>query len=85
MSLTIQDKYELMRIMRDRSCAWTILDQSGLSKGELSNAIDAIDDYWEANKLSIKQAMDAAVGKTLTVATAKAVWKAWLTWIAKGE
>lgn len=49
-----------------------------LSKAEIKAAVQAIEDYWETNRANIKANIDAAVGRTISVALAKKLGKYWL-------
>lgn len=49
-----------------------------LSRSDLKAAFQAIEDFWQANKLTLKTAMDAAAGTTLTNAQARILGREWL-------
>ena len=49
-----------------------------LNKTQLKAAFQAVEDFWEANRISLKQSMDTAAGQTISVALAKKIGKYWL-------
>ncbi len=49
-------------------------------KPTLKAVFQALDDFWEANRLVLKADMDAAAGVTLPNPLAKALGKIWLAW-----
>jgi hypothetical protein len=46
----------------------------------LTAIFQAIDDFWEANRATLKADMDAAAGATIPNPLAKALGKIWLLW-----
>ncbi len=49
-------------------------------KPTLKAVFAALDDFWEANRATLKAEMDAAAGSTLPNPLAKALGKIWLHW-----
>lgn len=49
-----------------------------LTKDQLLSTIQAIEDWWDANRATLKSAMEAAAGATLSNALAKTIAKYWL-------
>ena len=49
-----------------------------LSGEDLKDTFQAIEDFWETNKITLKGQMDTAAGVTLTNNQAKVLGRAWL-------
>lgn len=56
---------------------------TSLTLPQLKAAFQAIEDFWQTNKVSLKGQMDAAAGATLTADQSKALGKAWLKKMAE--
>lgn len=49
-----------------------------LTKQQLRDGIQAIEDWWEDNKIDLKSDIDTAVGQTISNPLAKQMYKWWL-------
>lgn len=49
-----------------------------LTKAQLKAAFQAVEDFWETNRVTLKASMDAAAGVTMSNALAKKIGKFWL-------
>jgi len=49
-----------------------------LTKAEIKAALQAIENWFESERINIKSAVDAAVGRTVGVALAKELGKIWM-------
>lgn len=50
------------------------------NKSQVLAAFQAIEDFWEANKATLKADVDTALGVTTTAAFAEKILAAWLSW-----
>ena len=51
-----------------------------LTKAELKAAFQAIEDFWEDNRVSLKSDIDSAIGRSISNTLAKKLGKYWLQW-----
>lgn len=51
-----------------------------LTKAQLKVGFQAIEDFWEANRATLKFGIDTAVGQNISNALAKKMVKFWLQW-----
>lgn len=49
-----------------------------LTKAELKAGFQAIEDFWETNRATLKSDIDTAVGQNISIALAKKMGKFWL-------
>jgi len=49
-----------------------------LTKAQYKAALQAIDDWWEANRINLKASMDSAIGQTISNSLAKKIGKYWM-------
>jgi hypothetical protein len=68
-----------------RGLAKPDLCDSKLSKFQVRDAFQALDDFWETNRLTLKSNMETAIGASISNQLAKKLGKAWLAYKAEGE
>lgn len=56
-----------------------------LTKPQLKTAFQAVEDFWEANRIALKSQIDTAVGQSISNALAKKIGKYWLQYKWGGE
>lgn len=83
--LTNAQKFEIHKLIRQSGFGKTELTAAGVSAPKLGDAFQAVEDFWESNRPTIKSDIDAAIGFTTTNAFAKKIGKAWLAWKWGGE
>ncbi len=83
--LTDAQKFEMHKLIRQINFGKTELKAAGVAAPKLGDAFQAVEDFWEANRPTLKSNIDTAIGFTTTNAFAKKIGKAWLAWKWGGE
>ena len=85
MVLTNSEFTKLVGLFRQDPTAMSELKNAAITKSQLRAGFDAVNDDYEARRLTIKELIDADMGTTTTNAFAKKLGKAWLNWKTGGE
>ncbi len=55
-------------------------ESTPLTKAEFKAAFQAVEDWYESERATVKGNIDTAVGRTITNALAKKIGKQWMNW-----
>lgn len=78
MAIISQDVSKYIAAMKRDPAAWAALRTASPSKTQLRALIQGLENWFEANRLTAKAAMEAEAGVSITNAFAKKIARVWM-------
>ena len=85
MAIVPQDVSPFIAAMKRDPAAWAALASESPGKDGLRASLQAIEDWFEPERPVIKAAIEAALGRTVSVAYAKKLFRVWMELKFRGE
>ncbi len=83
--LTFQNMAKMLKSMKQDQAGWDAQMSEHPNKNLTLALVQGLDDWYEANRLAAKTAMEAEAGISISNILAKKYGKAWMAWKFGGE
>ena len=80
MAILTDEQCTAFRHKLHKSLDLLLAESPHLTKAELKAGFQAIENFWETNRVVLKNDIDIAIGRNISNALAKKMGKLWLQW-----